>query len=131
MTLHEVLTRFWPEIIARPSGPLAFRFVLQPTMAILLAVRDGLKDARTGRPPFLQTVVREPHIRKVLLHEAFHAIARLLVLALTLDIAYELIAFQAIRPVQTIVIAVALGVVPYVLTRGPVSRVARRFGRGH
>lgn len=131
MTLHEVLARFWPEIINRPSGPLAFRFVLQPTMAVLLALRDGLRDAKTGQPPFLQTVLLKPHTRKVLLLQALRGTARLLALAATLDIAYQLIAFQAIRPVQTILIAVALGFVPYVLTRGPVSRVARRVRRGH
>src|SRR5215471_16676752 len=44
--------RIWFQELARPSGPMKFRFVLQPLMAAIFAARDGLKDARTGRPPF-------------------------------------------------------------------------------
>ena len=47
--IQEILTRFWDQLIAQPSGPLAFRLILQPTMATILAVIDGLKDARVGR----------------------------------------------------------------------------------
>ena len=52
--IQEILTRFWDQLIAQPSGPLAFRFILQPVMATILAVLDGLKDARTGRSPYLR-----------------------------------------------------------------------------
>ena len=43
--MDDLLTRFWHEIAARPDGPLAMRFYLQPLMATFFAVRDGLKDA--------------------------------------------------------------------------------------
>ena len=36
---HETLARFWEELLSRPSGPMSFRFVLQPTMAALFAIR--------------------------------------------------------------------------------------------
>ena len=49
--VQEILTRFWDQLIAQPSGPLSFRLILQPVMATILAILDGLKDARTGRPP--------------------------------------------------------------------------------
>jgi|SRR5271166_4397158 len=29
------------------------RFILQPTVAIILGAHDGVKDARAGNPPFL------------------------------------------------------------------------------
>ncbi|HXW73717.1 MAG TPA: hypothetical protein VEK10_02780 [Steroidobacteraceae bacterium] len=35
--------------IGRFDGPLHFRFIAQPLMAILLAMRDGWRDARAGR----------------------------------------------------------------------------------
>ena len=41
--IQEILTRFWDQLIAQPSGPLAFRFILQPVMAAFFAIRDGLK----------------------------------------------------------------------------------------
>jgi len=36
-------------VFARLTGPLNFRFVLQPLLAILLGIRDGLHDAVTRR----------------------------------------------------------------------------------
>lgn len=48
----ENFQRMWSGLTERPSGPMAFRFILQPSMAAVAAptakaVRDGLHDART------------------------------------------------------------------------------------
>jgi hypothetical protein len=48
---HEDRVRLWQNIIDRPGGPMTFRFILQPAMATLAALFDGIKDARTGRSP--------------------------------------------------------------------------------
>ena len=42
------LQRGWHDLVDRPSGPMSFRFILQPSMAAIAAIRDGVKDARTG-----------------------------------------------------------------------------------
>ena len=47
--LQEFFHRFWTDLMARPSGPYAFRFTFQPIMAAVLAIIDGIKDARGGR----------------------------------------------------------------------------------
>jgi hypothetical protein len=47
--IQEILTRFWDQLIAQPHGPLAFRLILQPLMVTILAIIDGVKDARAGR----------------------------------------------------------------------------------
>ena len=39
------------------SGKGALRFILQPTMAILLGVRAGRRDARTGATPYLWLLI--------------------------------------------------------------------------
>jgi hypothetical protein len=44
---------FFAHLLARLSGPGAFRFVLQPLVAVLLGIRDGRADAKAGRPPYL------------------------------------------------------------------------------
>jgi hypothetical protein len=49
--------RFFEDLWARLLGPGRLRFILQPTAAILLGVRDGKRDARIGRPPFLSGLV--------------------------------------------------------------------------
>ncbi len=48
--------RLWQNIVDRPGGPMKFRFILQPCMATIAALHDGLKDARMGRSPYLWTV---------------------------------------------------------------------------
>jgi hypothetical protein len=45
--------RFLPDLVARFHGPGRMRFILQPTVAIILGTRDGAKDRRQGSPPFL------------------------------------------------------------------------------
>ena len=45
--------RFWPDLVARFHGPGRMRFILQPTIAIILGARDGVKDRRAGNQPFL------------------------------------------------------------------------------
>jgi len=49
--LYLLLGSFFEDISARLSGAGRFRFLLQPTVAILLGSRDGLKDARMGLLP--------------------------------------------------------------------------------
>jgi hypothetical protein len=51
-------------LIHRTEGPLKFRFFLQPAMAILLAIRNGIQDWRAGKPPYLWEVCEDPAMRK-------------------------------------------------------------------
>jgi hypothetical protein len=45
--------RIWKNVLDRPHGPLSFRFFLQPSVAVIVAIRHGLQDAKYGRAPFL------------------------------------------------------------------------------
>ena len=123
----EIVTRFWDELIARPAGPMGFRFVLQPVMASLLAIRDGVKDARTGRSPYFWTVLSDPTRRKKRIVEGIRAVARVLILGAVIDVIYQIVALHGLRPLQTLVIAVVLAFVPYMIVRGPADRVAKYY----
>jgi hypothetical protein len=48
--MKDILARVWENLVGRVGGPLTFRLILQPTMAAILAIRAGLKDARGSRP---------------------------------------------------------------------------------
>ena len=48
---EEVRHRVWQQLIERPTGPMAFRFILQPVMAAIAALRDGINDAKSRRSP--------------------------------------------------------------------------------
>src|ERR1700677_5246133 len=53
----ESLGRLWSDILDRPGGPMTFRFILQPAMAIIAALRDGVHDARTGHRPYVWALI--------------------------------------------------------------------------
>ena len=124
--MDDLLTRFWTDLVGRLTGPLSMRLFLQPVMASLLAVRDGLKDAKAGQPPYLWTIFSDPSQRRRLIQSGWKAIGKIAILAIILDVVYGLMVFRRIYPFQTIVVAILLAVVPYCLLRGPTTRLARR-----
>src|SRR5437773_7771 len=127
--MKDMLIRGWMNLVDRVGGPMTFRIILQPAMATLLAVRAGLKDAREGRPPYLWTVLTDPEQRADLLREGWKAIARVFLLAVIMDVIYQWIVLRWIYPGELLLVAVLLAVVPYLLVRGPVNRIARRGRR--
>ena len=124
--IQEVLTRFWDQLIAQPSGPLAFRLILQPLMATILAILDGLKDARTGRPPFLRTILNDPSQRGAYLREGLKRVSRVIVFAFVMDAIYQYIVLHRFYLGEALVTVFVLAVLPYLVIRGPVDRIARR-----
>jgi hypothetical protein len=124
--MEDFLTRFWNNLIGRPGGPMAFRLILQPLMASIFAIRAAFKDAREDRRPYLWAVFRNPVKRRKLLQEGWKDVGKVFVLAILIDLIYQIIAFRWFYPVESLVLATILALVPYVLIRGPLSRKIRR-----
>ena len=120
-----VRERIWQNLLDRPGGPMTFRFILQPTMATIAALLDGIKDARTGRTPYFWTILTDPAKRGDRLNEGLIATARVILLGLCMDLIYQFIVFDTFHPAEAVIIAVLLAFVPYLLLRGPIARVAR------
>lgn len=118
--------RAWEQLVGRLDGPMFFRFVLQPTVATVLAVRAGLADARAQRPPYLWTVATDREARSGLIRDGFYDVGGVFLVAILLDLIYQLIVFGWIYPVQSMLVAATLALVPYVVVRGPVTRLASR-----
>ena len=55
----------------------------------------------------------------------WRSVGKIFVLALALELVYQILVLHGLRPVQTILVATGLALVPYVLLRGPVNRLAR------
>jgi hypothetical protein len=126
----ENIERMWRNLIGRPSEAMAFRFILQPSMAALAAIKDGLADARTGRPPFLLTILSRPDERMGGLREALNATARIVLLGMAMDVIYQFVVLKEFYPLEAVIIAILLAFAPYVLLRGLISRAAGKWGRG-
>jgi hypothetical protein len=124
--IQEILTRFWDQLIAQPSGPLAFRLILQPVMATILAILDGLKDARAFRAPYLRTIVFDSSQRGAYIREGLKRVSRVIVFALVMDAIYQVIVLRRFYLGEALVTVFVLAVLPYLLIRGPVDRIARR-----
>ena len=123
---EESLGRLWSDILDRPDGPMTFRFILQPAMAIIAALRDGIHDARLGRRPYIWALihgVRDPQGRSGRLWEGIISTARIIILGVVMDTLYQWVVFKTFYPVQAAVIAILLAFVPYLLLRGPIERV--------
>jgi hypothetical protein len=52
--------RIWYDLVERTDAPMRFRFILQPLMAAIVAVRAGINDAGTGRSPYFWTMLGNP-----------------------------------------------------------------------
>jgi hypothetical protein len=120
-----MILRGLTNLAARVGGPMTFRIILQPLMALLFAFRDGLKDARENRPPYLWTLITEPAQRGDLIRQGWKAVGRVFILAIVMDVIYQLIVEGWIYPLETITVAILLAVIPYLVIRGPVNRLVR------
>jgi hypothetical protein len=123
----ESLGQLWKNILAEPRGPLTFRFILQPAMAVGAALRDGIDDARAGRSPFLWSMARGIEARGGLLWAAIRSTARMVILATAMDGVYQWLVLDTFYPREAVAIALLLGFIPYLLLRGPIGRIARRW----
>jgi hypothetical protein len=65
-----------------PGGPMTLRFVLQPVMATIAALHDGIKDARRGRTPYLWTILTNSEKRGARLQEGLIATSRTILMGL-------------------------------------------------
>jgi hypothetical protein len=125
--MDDLFGRFWEDLVARVGGPFTFRFVLQPVMAVCYAIRDGVHDARSGRLPYFWAIVTRPHERLELLREGCSAVSRVVIVGIVMDVLYQIIVIGWIYPGEMIVIVLLLALLPYVLLRGPVNRLARSW----
>jgi hypothetical protein len=130
--MEEILNRFASDLIGRLTGPLTMRLFLQPAVACCFALRDGLKDAHEGRPPhFWRLVAGPPDARRRRARETWKAVFKVFAVAVALDWVYQLIALRWIYPVESIVTATILAIIPYVVLRGVANRIARTWTRMH
>jgi hypothetical protein len=121
----EVYRRVWRNIMDRPSGPMMFRFILQPVVAAIAALRDGVKDGRAGRSPYLWTVLTNRSDRVGRLGEGLISTGQIILLGLAMDSLYQVIVLKAFYPGEAAIVALLLAFLPYLLLRGPVARITR------
>ena len=121
----EVRHRVWEQLIERPGGPMTFRFILQPCMAAIAALRDGVRDARSRRSPYFWALLTNPFQDRQRLYQGLISTARVILLGLCMDAIYQWIVLKTFYPVEAVIVAIGLAFFPYLLLRGPIARIAR------
>ncbi|QDV34755.1 hypothetical protein ElP_26500 [Tautonia plasticadhaerens] len=106
---------------------MTFRLIMQPVVAVFLAIRAGLRDAREGRPPFLWAVVSDPARRRESFRDVLGDLRNIFLVAIALDAIYQVIVHSGIYTLELLLTATTLAVVPYAIARGLVTRLARRL----
>ena len=123
--MAEILARLWQNITGRLTGPMNLRLIVQPTVATILAIRAGLRDAQQNRPPFFWALLLKPAHRSELLRQGWKDVGKVFFLAAILDIVYQLVVHHGVYVLELLITAVTLAIVPYVFVRGPINRIAK------
>jgi hypothetical protein len=118
------LARIIEDLISRVDGPLHFRLIIQPLVAVFFAFRDGRRDAREGRAPF--RLFTRPEQRREVVLSSWNSLGKVFITALILDAAYQFLELRWFYPGEALLVALILAVLPYFLLRGAVNHLSRR-----
>jgi hypothetical protein len=123
--MDHIWMRVGSQLIARVSGPMKFRLLLQPVMASFFAIRSGLADARAGKTPYFWCLLSDPGQRADMIKDGWKSVGKVFVLAMVLDVVYQIIVLHFVYPGEVIIVAFLLAIAPYLILRGLVTRLAR------
>jgi hypothetical protein len=127
--MEEFFLRIGENLFGRLDGPMHFRVIMQPLMAAIFAVIDGTKDAKNSKPAYFWAMISYPEHLEELIRDGWKSVGRIFMLAVILDIIYQLIAHHWIYPGEIIFVAIVLAIIPYLVMRGLANRVMRLFQR--
>jgi hypothetical protein len=123
--MDDLFSRIIKDLADRVSGPMMFRLILQPLMAVVFAIRSGLKDAKENSPPYFWAMVTKPDSRTDMMRDGWKSVGRIFILGIIMDAIYQFSVFRWFYPVEALLVAPTLAIIPYLLIRGPVNRIAR------
>jgi len=116
---------FFQDMFARLTGPGKLRFLIQPTVAVILGIRQGIKDAHANRLPFLRVLAIHASHRHHAMQTAVMDVRDLVAIAILLDIIFQWFLFHQIHPGAALILGPVLIAIPYSLARELANRVVR------
>lgn len=123
--MGDFLVHRMDDLLIRLDGPMSLRLIIQPIIAVIFAVRAGLRDGREGKQAFLWAVNYEPSQRRTLLRGAWQDIGTVCVAALAIDLVFQFSVLKSFHPIEAVVVAITLAVLPYVIVRATTTRIFR------
>lgn len=125
--MEELFTRIYENMVNRVSGPMNLRLYMQPLMAAIFAVISGLRDAKAQKPAYFWAMFTQPDHRREMLKDGWKSVGKVFIVAMVLDVVYQLIVERWVYPFEVFLVAFILAIVPYLILRGVVNRIASRF----
>ncbi len=132
--MADILVRIWQNLLERTEGPMHFRFLMQPLMSLIFAIKAAIRDAKQGDVPYLwRLVYAKKAERKPIAKETWKDVGKIFIIGVILDIIYQLIVVYKVKteehfyPLESIIVAFLLAIVPYIIFRGPVNRIITLF----
>jgi hypothetical protein len=110
------------------GGKFQFRLIIQPLAAIILGLRYGVRDAKSGKSPFLHSVATAKGGRGALLKGAVRAALMPLIVAVIIDSILQQLINHRIRPVAALFVGAILVFLPFLIVR---SLAHRAWTHGH
>jgi len=117
--MDEIFTRVFQDLVARTTGPMWFRLILQPLVATFFGIRAGLANARRSKD-------LESGHRRALFQQALHDVGKMLAIGVGLDVVFQLIALRTIYPLEALLVGFLLVALPYQIIRTVVAWLASR-----
>ena len=94
-------------------------------MACIFAIISGLNDAKLGKPPYFWGLLTNAAHHRDMIKDGWKSVGKVFILALVLDVIYQIIVLHFVYPGEAIIVAFLLAIVPYLILRGLVTRLAR------
>src|SRR5207247_7516658 len=82
--------------------------------------------ARGGKAPYFWALMWDRGQRESMLKDGWKSISRVFILALVLDVVYQVIVLRFVYPGEAVIVAFVLAIFPYLIVRGLVTRIARK-----
>ena len=112
--------------MARTTGPMWFRLILQPAVAVFFGVRAGLRNARRDASESQPAHALDPTYRRALFRQALHDVGLMLIAGVGLDAIFQLIALRTFYPAEALLVGFLLVALPYQMIRTVVAWLASR-----
>ncbi len=124
--MDEVNGRVWNDFVARTTGPMWFRLILQPAVAVVFGVRAGLRNARRDASESHPARTLDPSYRQSMFRQAVRDVGLMFVAGVGLDTIFQLIALRAFYPLEAVLVGFLLVALPYQIVRTVVAWLASR-----
>lgn len=115
------------KLLLRISGPLGFRFILQPIAAIMLGIRDGKIDDELNEKPYILDLFVNPKNRKRQIDKAMKTLLKPIIISILMNITAQFLLFKTVNLLGAVIIGTSIIGIPYSLARGISNRILSSY----